>query len=217
MANESIKGLFITCLEKGMSAAKEIASPTDKAMAYAELSKALALTGMVRENVIPIDNIEPKITAGKDAIKNAVTKAEKETVKPETKTPVKEAPAEEAVGESSYDWTEALQTEKSEQLDIVTQFMETFGEDFLLKAAAKVDSTVVSMDDIRPNNVDAIAAYLLKEGELIAALEGCDENDINNLIAQFSDGVLKSFDEIRPENIEPFGLYVETLKSQAGE
>lgn len=213
MANENMRGLFITCLEKGMTAAKEIDRAADRAMAYAELAKALAMTGMVRENVGPVDNIEPKIAAGKEAIKSAVEKATKETA-PEPAPAPEQTPA--VPEEVSYDWTEEIQAAKAEQLDVVTQFIEVFGEEFLLKAAKKVDGSVESMDDIRPANVDAISEYLKKEGELIGLLEGCDEDDIKNLVSQFSDGVLKAFEDIGPANIEPFTLYIKTLQAQAG-
>lgn len=215
MAN--IKELFLLSIERGMTAANDVSNVTDRAKIYAEFAKALAMTGMVRENVGPIDNINPKVQEAKEAIKQSVEKAEadktekKNEAKKDSKNK-KDAPKTEPPKEEvNENWKE----EKAEQFGTINQFAEFFGGDMLLSSIAKVVEGVSGPDDITIDNIDDIAEYLWKEGEIIGMLGECDADTIAQLISDFSQSTFNSFDDINPGNIDGFKVYLEKLQEAA--
>lgn len=176
MAN--IKEIFLTTINKGLEATSLISDPKDKALAYAQIARALATTGLVRDAVLPKD-VDITIEENKEAIKEEAKKATKkktsqkqkskqaeetkeesqpevqETAEPEAQETV-ETPAEDQETEKELDWDDV-----TEEVDILNDFKGTYGDDAINECIrAFSDNVLVSIEDITPANIKAFVTYL---------------------------------------------------------
>ena len=78
MKEKSIKNLFNSTITSALKQVDMVTAPKDKAMCLAEIAKAIALTGNVRNYTVPKDNIGDVIEVTDDPIKEVVEKAAKE-------------------------------------------------------------------------------------------------------------------------------------------
>lgn len=170
----NLTNIYKDVLQKGFDAAKLIIDQDKKALAYAELAKAIAATGLVEnlEGVITeTETKETKKTESKkttantkkdslkaDAGKGTEVKEEKEEVAP---TPVEENTSTEA--EVTDEWTEEMTTAKAEALGRLKQYTDAWTEDYVYNQCVPAffeDKTVLGGDNIRPTNIDGFITYL---------------------------------------------------------
>lgn len=170
----TVKEMFSNCVQDGIKAAKSIAEPNQKAMAYAEIAKALAMTGLVGgTNIESIsEESEPETGAdkGKESLKAPVPKTKKKEDKKEDKKET--AKKEKAVVESkeeatpsepelSEEWTDEMVELKSEQIAKMNQFKEEFGEEPVEQCVSMFsEGQYESLADITPLNIDAFVAFM---------------------------------------------------------
>lgn len=183
---------FVSLVETGWESIQAISDPEKKALAVAELAKAVAATGLVGHlDVAPMTAEQASET--KEAIKadkpGATTKAapepEKQKVAPEPKkekaapAPKKEEPAAEVQAqvtessESTDEWNEVTEAKYAKELEYIGALMDSYGD------------------------------------------EGPDI--INECVADFSEGNYKSFEDITPSNIIGFVAFLELLLKSAEE
>lgn len=199
----SIKDLFIKSISEGMKAAEMIPDASNKATAYAELAKALALTGQVRND----KNAEAE-PAGKESLKPEATKGrskKKETpvVEETVEEIVEETPAEEVVEEAVEETVEEATQEEVEEVEELAQEAET--------EAAEISDEVFTEEW-----TDESLAALSDEIEFIGYLkENYEESTINECITAFSEGLFNTLDDINPLNIKGFVAYMQCLISEA--
>jgi hypothetical protein len=162
---QSIKDLFIQVVNKGLESIQGVSDPTQKTLAYAELAKALAMTGRVGSAMM--DSSEE--LTGKEALKE-VPKAPKtqkteetkvEAPKAETKAPKevkKEAVKEDEISE---EWNEEMLELKKDAIEALSKFREEYDDDSLNSAVGMFsEGQLESLDDISPLNVDAFLSFL---------------------------------------------------------
>ena len=187
MAN--LTNTFASLIKQGVEAMNAISDPEKKALAAAELAKAVAATGLVgltdtsdakdvAETKQAIKEDKPGKTAKKEEPKEAAApKAPKAPPAPKAEPdpqpePVEEAPpATEEVDET--EWTEEAAEKFAEELEFIRALKESYGD----------------------------------EGQQI--LDECVEN--------WSEGVYKTTDDITPVNVVGFKAYLEMLLAAAEE
>lgn len=171
----SVSQMFVNMINEGINTAKTITSAKDKALVYAELAKALAMTGLVGEsssaNATPEEvkealqekpKTKQKTKAKEEAVKEEVVK--EETIASEEKTE-KEKTMKEAAAESDDEivdeWTEEMIEKFSEQLEAVQQLQEEYDEDTINECVQAFSEGVLnSIEDITPLNIDGFLAYM---------------------------------------------------------
>lgn len=180
MSNNLTK-VFSTALQKGFDAAKLIVEPKDKALAYAELVKAIAQTGLVVDTEI-IEEIKEKETkkkSGKDSLKAESGKGKKKTEEPVEQAPVDETPKasevtediEEDIPEEDDNWeSEAIREAKNDQLELLQEYVTAWGEDYVYNTLLEAwsEGTFSGVENVRPSNIDGFLAYiaeLVKQNE----------------------------------------------------
>ena len=168
----SVNQMFATMMSEGMTAAKAISDPEKKAMACAELAKALAMTGLIVIGDTPTTVVETPADA-KEALKEKpkpkqTSKAKeeaKETQEPaaeeETEATETEAPAESGQAEVVDEWTEEMVEMFSEQLATIQQLQEEYDEETLDDCVKNFSEGVLNgIEDISPLNIDGFIAYI---------------------------------------------------------
>ena len=169
----TINEMFVTAVSEGMKAAKTITDASNRAMAYAELAKALA---MKSNNMTPSINAEDVSTPaeGKESLKET-PKAKVETKpepapKEEKKAPAlgkpKAQPAPEPEPEPQEpelvdEWTEEMIELKAEAIATMNQWKEEYDEESLDQAVQMFsEGQLESLADISPLNIDAFLEFL---------------------------------------------------------
>lgn len=166
----SVNQMFAQMMSEGMNATKAISDPKDRALACAELAKALAMTGL-----IVIDDT-PAATVSAEEAKEALKEKPKIKQKPAKKDePVKEeAPAEDAETEEEEaaatedgevevvdKWTEEMIEMFSEQLEAVQQLQEEYDEETIDECVQNFSEGVLNgIEDISPLNIEGFLAYM---------------------------------------------------------
>lgn len=207
----SIKELFIKSITEGMKAAEMVSDASQKAQAYAALASALAETGLVRSKE---EQAEP---TGKEALKPEATKgkAKKKTVK-EVETEV--APVEqEEVAHEVVEETTPVEEPVQEEEEVVAEAITP--EETQAVETAEVEAIEEASEvELTEEWTDASLEALADEIQFIAYLkEAYDEEQINECIASFSEGLFNTLDDINPLNIKGFVAFMQCLIAQADE
>lgn len=196
----SIKELFIKSITEGMKAAEMVSDASQKAQAYAALASALAETGLVKtkdsdvSEPIGKESLKPEATKGRGKKKTAAP-AEPEVVEEVQEVPVQEV--EEVVEE--------------EVIVPVTQ-----EEEVAVEVAEEEAIQEASEPELTEEWTDEASAALADEIEFIGYLkEAYDEDQINECIASFSEGLFNSLDDINPLNIKGFVAFMQCLIAEA--
>lgn len=184
----SLTKTFRDALQEGFKAAKNLESK-DKALAYAELAKAIAMTGLVEdlaEGPSDVTDSAPKedtkTVAKTETKKPAATNTKKDSLKTDAgkgTAPVKEAveekvPEEEEVvpteettavaDEVAIDeeWTDAMTSAKAEALETLKAYTDAWGEDYVYNDCVNAwsEGAFSGADNIRPTNIDGFITYL---------------------------------------------------------
>lgn len=189
MAN--LSKTFGELVKQGFEALGTISDPYQKALAAAELAKAVAQTGLVgladeATPATPEEAAEIKEAIKKDDAtatkkKAPAPKADKKAAPAPKKEEPKEEPVEEPVEEPTTDeegaeeggWTADALEKYAEELDFIAQLTDQYGED-------------------GPSIMD-------------------------ECVQDWSEGVFKSTEDITPDNIVGFKAYLEMLLADAGE
>lgn len=199
MENNKYKEVFLELIDKGNTAAKAIVEPDKKAMAYAELAKALGMSGLLNHGFVTIDAVntdqtvepvqEDTVTASKESIKKGAGKkkatakkkdeekkaapvpAPTEEVKEEAPLPVPEEEKAEAAGD---EWTPEKEKELESELGDLDWYVQSWGEDYVYNQCVPAffeEATIVGAEHIRPSNILAFITYLYE----ISQSEGTEE------------------------------------------
>lgn len=170
MAN--INEIFVKVLNEGIQSANVISDPKDKSIAYAELAKAIAMTGLVS---IGDKSEEIDVTEAKEALrekaKPAKTKAKKQEAEPEQQQEkaseeasnhqVQEESSEKETTEITEEWTEEMIEMFKEQLDFIRGLQEEYDEEIIDECVRNFsEGQFNSIDDITPLNIEGFAAYM---------------------------------------------------------
>ncbi|MCY7866017.1 hypothetical protein P8918_12670 [Bacillus spizizenii] len=164
----SINHMFATMLNDGITASKAISDPEKKALACAELAKALAMTGLVSvvdsesANAATPEEEKESLKEKAKPRQKATSKREKAPV-PAAEEPKEEAAAEEADSEVEVtdEWTEEMVDQFSEQLARIEQLQEEYDEETLDDCVKNFSEGVLNgIEDISPLNIDGFIAYI---------------------------------------------------------
>jgi len=200
----SIKELFIKSITEGMKAAEMVSDASQKAQAYAALASALAETGLVKNK--DNDVLEP---IGKESLKLEATKGKGKKkaaapVKPEVVEEVQEVVQEEPVA------VEEVVVEEEVIVPVTTQ------EEVAIEVAEEEAIQEASEPELTEEWTDESLANLANEIEFIGYLkEAYDEEQINECINSFSEGLFNSLDDINPLNIKGFVAFMQCLIAEA--
>lgn len=181
----TVNEMFVNLINEGIKATKTISDPKDKAVACAELAKAIATTGLVFIADSPTETSEdtaPNKEALKEKPKSKQAK-KKETTAKETKEEVKET------------------EETAEEPDIKEE------------AVAAIKETEVEIVDEWTDEMVELFSEQLAFVQQIQ--EEYDEETINEIVQMFSEGVLNSIEDITPLNIDGFIEYFNMLLEDA--
>lgn len=199
----SIKELFIKSITEGMKAAEMVSDASQKALAYAAIASALAETGLVRSK----DEVAEPV--GKEALKPEATKGKSKRKAAPAPAPEPEVIEEEVVAEVIT--PEAVEEEEEVVAEVVTPEQEEAveqAEEEAIEEAIEVELTEEWTDEA--------SAALANEIQFIAYLkEAYDEEQINECIASFSEGLFNSLDDINPLNIKGFVAFMQCLIAEA--
>lgn len=156
MMATNVKTIFETTLNEAIKAAKNVIDAKDRALAYAEIAKALAMTGLI--GTIGEQSAEETV---KETAKQAI--AEKPPVVNE-KAKKEAAPVEKMTEEETEEsvWTEADIKAKSKELDFITSIRKAYGEEELVECLDAFSNGALTSveEDITPDNIDAFVIYL---------------------------------------------------------
>lgn len=202
---------FVEILNKGLEAAKMITEADKKALAYAELAKAVAQTGLVtgeghesstttEEQPKKEAKKETKKKTGKDSLSPAAGKGKKKTeTAPESVTePEVEMPEEEIMPE--VEPTVEAET-AAEHPGVDTTHVE-----------AEVE-TEVELDEEWTDAMCELKAEALERYN--AYCEAWGEDFVNNdCVERFFEGAYRGAEYIRPTNIDGFISYLDQLSAQ---
>lgn len=170
---------FTDFINAGSEAAKRITEAKDKAMAYAALAQAIAESKLMD---VQTEAVETKAeVTGKESLKaesskgktksKAKEKEVKEEIVPEVEAetiPEVETSTEEVMEE---EWSEKMQEVKAEQLGVLNQYIEAWGEEYIVTECMTrfFEDASITADQlwayIRPTNIDGFVAYLASIAE----------------------------------------------------
>lgn len=178
---------FTDFINAGSEAAKRITEAKDKAMAYAALAQAIAESKLMD---VQTEAVETKAeVTGKESLKaesskgktksKAKEKEVKEEIVPEVEAetiPEAEAEAIPEVETSTEEvmeeeWSEKMQEVKAEQLGVLNQYIEAWGEEYIVTECMTrfFEDASITADQlwayIRPTNIDGFVAYLASIAE----------------------------------------------------
>lgn len=163
----TISQMFVNLVNDGIKASKAISDPKEKALACAELAKALAMTGLV--STLSGDNEAQEVTETKEALKNK-PKSKQKPVKEEEPEIEKTQEVEDEVVETEEaatdvelvdEWTEEMIELKAEQLEFVQQLQEEYDEETINECVRNFSEGVLnSIEEISPLNIDGFVAYM---------------------------------------------------------
>ena len=153
----TIKELFVNAINSATESAKLIVESKDKALAYAEIAKALSMTGLVKENTIPI-NEEISVKSGRESLKEESTKAKKAETKVIEKAAVETKTVEK---DDDDEWTEAMIEKYKEDSDFIQNVIDDYGEEAMTQGIKDFSEKIyTSLDDITLLNIQAFVSYL---------------------------------------------------------
>lgn len=160
----SINQMFASMLSEGIKSTKAISDPEKKALACAELAKALAMTGLVSVGDSESAASEPTPAEAKESLKEKPKAAKKEKAKEEPKVAKEEPKAEEVAEEQEIEivdeWTDEMIEHFSEQLSYIQGLQEEYDEETLDECVKNFSEGVFeSIEDISPLNIDGFIAY----------------------------------------------------------
>lgn len=185
----TISQIFINTLNEGVKASKAIADPEKKALVCAELAKAIAMTGLVSATT---GDSQQEQVSPKDSLKDdKKVKEEVKEIKEEAKEEVKEIKEEvkEEVKETQKPKNKVDIRVKKEEKEEVAEEVELTDE-WTQEAVALKTEQLDFISQIR---------------------EEYDEEALDDCVANFSEGVLKTIDDITPLNIDGFVSYLQML------
>ena len=169
----TISQMFVNLVNDGIKASKAISDPKEKALACAELAKALAMTGLV--STLSGDSEAQEVAETKEALKNKPKGKQKpvkeeepeveetQEVEDEVVETEKEAETEEAVTDVELvdEWTEEMIELKAEQLEFIQQLQEEYDEETINECVRNFSEGVLnSIEEISPLNIDGFVAYM---------------------------------------------------------
>lgn len=189
----NITKVFNSLLAEGTKAMQQISEPKDKAMAAAELLKAIAATGSV---YLTDDNIEASTEEVVEAVKEPKTKAKGKTT-PKAKSSSKAEEKKSKVAEEKAE-------ETVEELDQTVEEAEQEPENKEEAAATEVELTEEWTDEA----MDVLSEELEFVGQM---QEEYDEEQLNECISMFSEGNLKTVEDLNPLNIKGFVAFIQEL------
>lgn len=225
----TVKEMFVSVIGESIKAAGAIIEQDKKAMAYAEIAKALAMTGLVgADSQLESDVSDKKqqtTTSAKDALKNKPNAKKVETApaqEPKAEQPKVEQPkAEEpkAPVEPSVElvevWNEDMQTAKAEEMKFILEQMEAIGNDELEVLIGKYsEGQLSSMTDITPLNVSAFVFYVkqtIKDNDLKfvnECVEAWGADAVETAIVDYSGGELASVSDINTSNASGLAAFI---------
>lgn len=168
---------FLQTLQKGFDAAKLIELPKERAMAYSELAKAIAMTGIIKdteEMEISEETTEKEVT--EKETKKKTTSKKKESLKNEASKTTKKESSEQNIEEDESknieepsedneledQWTDEMSELKAEQVERLKQFVDAWGEDYVYEdcLSAWSEGAFTGVDNVRPTNIDGFVSYL---------------------------------------------------------
>lgn len=169
---------FLQTLQKGFDAAKLIELPKERALVYAELAKAIAMTGTIKdieemELKEETEEVETKTEIKKETKKkkkNSLKNESSKTSKEKTETEDETEEVNEEVNEETEvvdQWTDEMSELKAEQVERLKEFVEAWGEDYVYEEClgAWSEGAFTGVDNVRPTNIDGFVSYL----EMISA------------------------------------------------
>lgn len=166
MAN--IRETFILSINEGMKSASLIVEQDKKAMAYASIAEAIALSGLLSEKkgVTSKESLKPENFKGDN-----VEEKEEAPVKttPSNEEVVEQAEAElqeEMQEETSCEWNDELQEKLATEINIVNEMTETYGVDKMNECVvAFTENPNLNLGDINPSNIKGFVAFLQSQVE----------------------------------------------------
>lgn len=209
---------FIGVLQQGLDAAKLITEADKKALAYAELAKSIAMTGLVTgdENVV-IE--ESKTTTTKTSTKTNTKKKSgssnkgKDSLKPEASKGNKvEEKTTEEVAMPEVEDTTAVETVEHPGVDTtqVEPVVETQEAEVTEEAPAPTQEAELE-DEWTDAMCELLAEELNRYNEYVAAW---GEDYVNNdCVSAFFEGACTGAENIRPTNIRGFVSYLDLIAS----
>jgi hypothetical protein len=221
--NTNAKELFFTAINSGLSAIKGIAEPDKKAMAYANIAQALALSGLIDKSAVVSDNAEVSTETkteqktepkGKEALRPA-PKAKKEETPPPPKVDIDSVPAATDAGDT---WTDEAVVEKAESIEKLKSYQAVYTEEQIVQRIKMFsERQIESLDGILPYNIDEFITFLDTAAILKQYEDAYGDEAILQCVDMFSEGQYKSLDDITPANIDAFLAYLESLANQGQE
>lgn len=167
----NISELFVSFIAEGQKAAALIVDNKDKAIAYASLAQACAMSGLVSPTTTAVTATkEDVINAYKESEQNAEFVAEAPVAKEApTEDPAPAAEASATEEEETEVWTPYMQEKYKDELAFVLEQAEAFGQEALNMSLSNFSNGRLTnyQDDVNPLNVKGFADYLR---QLIAEL-----------------------------------------------
>lgn len=192
---------FEFLINTGVSSVEGIVDPKERAMVCAELAKAIAMSGVLREPEVEetAEQAEEKKEAKRKAASKGKGNTKKEALKTEnqkeeTVTPVKEevaVPETPAVPEEPV--APAVEEEVVETPTVAPTEVEI------------VDEWTNEMLTLKAEQLELLNSYVAAWGE---------EYVYNDCLSYFSEGAFAGADNVRPSNIDGFVVYLNQLAEQ---
>ena len=190
-----ISQTFVKALKKGFDAANMITEQDKKALAYAELAKAIAATGLVEDVDVSDTEAIDKEEAPKKTDNKKAANTKKDALKPESgkgaakpkeeveeQVPTEEiAPVQEETPvdtqtevEIEEEWTDAMVELKSDILARLNAYAaeDAWGEEYVYNDCVSAffeSAETTGKENIRPTNIDGFVTYLDQLAEQFAA------------------------------------------------
>ena len=167
----TIKEIFISAVNNAMTSAQLITEHDKKANAYANIAQALAISGLLKENIKTESKESLKVETYKEPlvqednepeqqqeVKEEVQESKVEKVAQEEEQVLQEEVQEENEGE---EWTEELGEKYATEITYINEFAERHGEDKTNECIATFfENTEMKLDNITPLNVKGVYAFL---------------------------------------------------------
>lgn len=179
-----MKEVFEFLVQTGMDQIELIAEPKEKALACAALATAVAKSGLLMPMITLegqtacLTNVEPepiKETGKKKAAGKKKVEA-KDVLKPEAAKIEAPAPIVEEQIETPQEpvetdeWTDETCTERAEELTMLNQYVEAWGEDYVYVdcLTAFTEGAFSGGENVRPSNIQGFLVYLQQLAEQFA-------------------------------------------------
>ena len=164
----TISQMFVNLVNDGIKASKAVSDPKEKALACAELAKALAMTGLVSTS--SGDSEAQEVAETKEALKNKPKGKQKPVKEEEPEVEETQEVEDETIeteeeaatdAELVDEWTEEMVELKAEQLEFVQQLQEEYDEETIDECVRNFSEGVLNgIEEISPLNIDGFVAYM---------------------------------------------------------